>query len=63
MYIVLLSCSDSVGSMEIAPTKTYERNFIRHVFYNSENSIREITSFCRTLFFYNSVVKYTSSFL
>jgi len=33
------------------------------IFYNSENSIRDIRPFCRPLFCHSSVVKYTSSLL
>ena len=45
----------------LPPPKTYESNFIHHVFCNSESSIRNIKPFCRPLFCYNSVARCTSS--
>ena len=43
----------------IVPPKTYESNFIHIIFYNSENSIRDILP----LFYQSSFVKCTSSIL
>jgi len=40
----------------IAPCKTYEKNFIHIILYNSENNIRDIKLFYRPLFCHDSVV-------
>ena len=45
-----------------SPT-TYESNSVTMIFYKSENSIRDIRSFCRPLLCPRSVVKHTSSLL
>jgi len=41
----------------ISPPKTFESNFFTMILYNSENSIRDIRLFCRSLFCHTSVVK------
>jgi len=44
----------------LKPTKV---TFFTMIFYNSENSIRDMKHFCRPLFCHSSVLKYTSSLL
>jgi len=45
------------------PPKTYRSNFFTIILYNSENNIRDITPFFRSLFCHRIVVKYASSLL
>ena len=43
------------------PPKTYEKTLFTNIFYNSENSIRDIRRFCRRIFCHSRVVTYTST--
>jgi len=43
--------------------KTQEATLFTMTVYNSENSIRNTTRFCRPLFCHRNVVRYTSSLL
>ena len=45
-------------SPTLKPTKI---NIFTMIFYNSQNSIRDLRPFYRPLFYHSSVVKYTSS--
>jgi len=47
----------------IAPLKPTKNTFFTMILNNSENSIRDVRSFCRALFCHSSRVKYTSSLL
>jgi len=51
---------DGAIALPLKPTKVTLFNMI---FYNSENSIRNIRPFGRALFCHNSAVKYTSTLL
>jgi len=47
----------------IYPLKPAQVTSFTMILYNSENSIRDVRTFCRPLFCHSSVVKFTSSFL
>jgi len=49
------------GDRPPSPLKHTKVTLFTTIFYNSENSIRDIRSFCRPLFCHSSVVKYTWS--
>jgi len=53
---------ESSGSMAPSP-KTYKLTSFTTIVYNWENSIRDVSQFCRPLFSHSSVVRYASSLL
>jgi len=72
-YSMINSCLALYGKLEEVRTeggrlgrstlKPMKVTFFTTIIYNSENNIRNIRSFCRPIFCYSSVVKYTSTLL
>jgi len=51
------------GRIQRGAIAAYVYNFLTMILHNSENSIRDLTPFCRPLCCYSNVVEYTSSLL